>query len=125
MSQHQSSLALRSAGLASAAFIPTPLARLFSASILLAVLLSGALAQAAPPAAAEPAAADKLPPYETLDANKDGIVTLPEITVFSPPLAKRIQHCDSNGNKTLSRAEYAACQPKPAAKPAPAANESH
>ena len=54
----------------------------------------------------------ELPPYESLDANGDGVVTLPEIVVHSPPLARRIKHCDANGDEKLSRAEYAGCKPK-------------
>ena len=75
------------------------------------LLLAGAqgFAQNAAPASTQSA---ELPSYESLDANGDGIVTLPEIVVHSPPLAARVKHCDANGDEKLSREEYAACKPK-------------
>lgn len=80
------------------------------------LLLAGAqvLAQNAVPAAPARTQSAELPPYESLDANGDGIVTLPEIVVRSPPLAARVKHCDANGDETMSREEYAACKPKAA-----------
>jgi len=53
---------------------------------------------------------DVLPPYDRLDVNRDGIVTLPEIVVTAPALAERLRHCDTDHDEKMSRAEYAACQ---------------
>lgn len=73
-----------------------------------ALLLVSAAALADPPT--QTAATDDLPSYEQLDADHDGIVTLPEVVVHYPQFSKRIARCDSNGDKTLSREEYAACR---------------
>lgn len=62
-------------------------------------------------ATAAQSAADTLPRYESLDRDNDGVVTLPEVTVRAPELAKRIAHCDADRDSRLSRAEYAACKP--------------
>lgn len=83
-----------------------------------ALLTASAAALADPPA--QTAATDDLPSYEQLDADHDGIVTLPEVVVHYPEFAKRIARCDSNGDKTLSREEYAACRK---ARPAAAAHK--
>lgn len=77
-------------------------------ALAFASLLVPVAALADPPA--QTAATDALPSWEQLDANHDGIVTLPEVVVHYPALAKRIARCDSNGDKTLSRQEYAACR---------------
>ncbi|SDY82322.1 hypothetical protein SAMN04487939_106266 [Lysobacter sp. yr284] len=69
---------------------------------------------AAAPKPAPPSAATALPSYESLDGNGDGVVTLPEVTVRAPELAKRIVHCDGDRDRRLSRKEYAACKPAPA-----------
>jgi len=53
---------------------------------------------------------DVLPPYDRLDVNHDGIVTLPEIVVIAPALAERVRHCDTDRDDTMSREEYAACK---------------
>ncbi|PZQ13505.1 MAG: hypothetical protein DI564_11480 [Rhodanobacter denitrificans] len=79
------------------------------------VLAACATAQAAAPA---PPPDPPLLPYDTLDADHDGIVTLPEITVHAPHLARRLSACDRNGDRRLTREEYARCGPAPAA-PAP------
>lgn len=79
-----------------------------------ALLVVCAAAQAAPATAAHPAAA--LPKYESLDANGDGVVTLPEVVVKAPEWANRIRHCDTDKDQALSRGEYAACKPLPPAK---------
>lgn len=88
----------------------------FRFAVLSVLLLAGAQvhAQGASAKPEHPVKADgrELPAYESLDANGDGIVTLPEIVVHSPPLAARIKHCDANGDETMSREEYAACKPK-------------
>lgn len=81
--------------------------------VLLVLALSSIAAQGASPASANAGPpSDAVPSYEELDANKDGIVTLPEVVVHNPALAKRIAHCDSDNNKVLSRKELAACHPK-------------
>lgn len=94
---------------------------------VLALMLVSVGASAASPrqAAASPPGADGLPPYDSLDTDKDGIVTLPEVIVRSPSLAARIAHCDTNGDKRLSKEEYAACHPRPAAQSKAAASASH
>jgi hypothetical protein len=66
---------------------------------------------AAPPPPPDP----PLPAYDTLDADHDGIVTLPEITVHAPHLARRLAACDRDGDHKLTREEYARCGPAPAA----------
>jgi len=78
------------------------------------IVLTIVLVQTASAAQDEAKKADDaaLPAYEQLDANKDGIVTLPEVEVYSPALASRIRHCDANADGKLTRAEYAACKPK-------------
>lgn len=89
----------------------------------LALALCAGTALAAPPApgaaATRPAPAAarnaKLPAYGTLDTNRDGIVTLPEVDVYSRPLAASVRHCDADHNDKLSRDEYAACKPHDAA----------
>lgn len=53
---------------------------------------------------------DALPPYDKLDVNHDGIVTLPEIVVTAPALAERIRRCDTDRDEKMSRDEYAACK---------------
>lgn len=73
---------------------------------LSAALSFTAAAKDAPKPAAEP-----LPRYESLDSDGDGVVTLPEVTVRAPELAKRIAHCDADRDSKLSREEYAACKP--------------
>ncbi|MBW8811640.1 MAG: hypothetical protein JF591_23080 [Lysobacter sp.] len=85
------------------------------ALIAFAGLQAGADARAAPAKAAVAAEAAK-PSYESLDSNKDGVVTLPEVVVKAPDLAARIRHCDLDHNSALSRAEYAACKPAAAEK---------
>lgn len=68
-------------------------------------------AQAAAPA---PQTDPPLPAYATLDADHDGIVTLPEITVHAPHLVRRLAACDRNDDHKLTREEYARCGPAPA-----------
>ncbi|WP_067644621.1 hypothetical protein [Dokdonella koreensis] len=74
---------------------------------LAATLLGCAAAQAAAPAAHPN---EPLPPYETLDTDHDGIVTLPEVVVHAPHLAERLKACDRNGDHRLTREEYARCE---------------
>lgn len=78
-----------------------------------AALSACAAAQAAAPT--DPDAESPLPAYDTLDADHDGVVTLPEITVHAPHLARRLATCDRNGDRRLTRQEYARCGPVPAA----------
>ncbi|MFK3649453.1 hypothetical protein ACI2IY_13615 [Lysobacter enzymogenes] len=92
-----------------------PRIAVFAATAALA--LSVLPAFAAPPKPAPPPAAAALPSYESLDSNGDGVVTLPEVTVRAPELAKRIVHCDADRDRRLSREEYAACKPAPAPPP--------
>ena len=82
------------------------------AAALFALALTAFAASAADPPA--PTDTQALPLYETLDANRDGIVTLPEIVVHAPSLAERIKHCDIDRDDKLTREEYAACKPKDA-----------
>lgn len=81
--------------------------------LTLAVAAGGV--QAATPTV-DTADADTLPPYDRLDVDHDGIVTLPEIVVTAPAMAERIRHCDTDHDEKISRDEYAACKPR--AKPA-------
>lgn len=67
---------------------------------------------------------DVLPPYDRLDVNHDGIVTLPEIVVIAPALAERIRHCDTDRDDKMSREEYAACK-LPAASASSARHPAH
>lgn len=78
-----------------------------------AVLAACAAAQAATPATPEPDS--PLPAYDTLDADHDGLVTLPEITVHAPHLTRRLAACDRNGDRRLTHEEYARCASVPAA----------
>ena len=101
-------------------------ASIIATAALVAIAFVSFGAFAAPPEDGATSApdADALPPYDSLDANKDGIVTLPEVVVYSPSLAARITHCDTNGDKHLSREEYAACHPKTSAPSKPVAPAS-
>lgn len=83
-----------------------------AAAAAFAVAAFAAQAKDAPKPAAEP-----LPRYESLDSDGDGVVTLPEVTVRAPELAKRIAHCDADRDSTLSREEYAQCKPQAPARP--------
>ncbi|MCE3001623.1 MAG: hypothetical protein LW860_02815 [Xanthomonadaceae bacterium] len=103
--------------------------RTFAATLLLA-LGAGAASAAAPvaaPAPAQPPAArpEPLPSYEALDANRDGIVTLPEIDVYSRPLAREVQHCDHDNDRTMTREEHAACERHPMPAHHPGAHPAH
>lgn len=82
------------------------------ALIAVAGLRAGTDAQAAVAKTTEAAK----PSYDSLDSNKDGVVTLPEVVVKAPDLAARIRHCDLDHNSALSRAEYAVCKPAAAEK---------
>lgn len=51
-----------------------------------------------------------IPPYESLDKDKDGIVTLAEVTAVAPDWAERIRACDTDRDQTLTRSEYDVCK---------------
>lgn len=79
---------------------------LLSALCLQIAIAAGAYA--ADPAKPPPESRD-LPTYEALDANADGVVTLPEIVVVGHPMSDRIKQCDADHDDKLTREEYAAC----------------
>lgn len=83
-----------------------------------AALLGSVAAQAAAPAAAVTPPNEPLPPYDTLDADHDGIVTLPEVVVHAPHLVDRLKACDRDGDHRLTREEYARCESTAAHAPA-------
>ncbi|HEL3813312.1 TPA: hypothetical protein UMY79_000133 [Stenotrophomonas maltophilia] len=57
-----------------------------------------------------------LPAYESLDKDKDGIVTLAEVDAVAPDWAERLHTCDTDRDQKLSRGEYDVCkQTAPAA----------
>jgi hypothetical protein len=57
-----------------------------------------------------------IPAYESLDKDKDGIVTLAEVDAVAPDWAERMHACDTDHDKTLTRGEYDVCkQTTPAA----------
>ncbi len=87
--------------------VPFPLAIVASAVLSTASVAAVAAEPGEPPSTAK----DLLPPYEQLGVNSDGIVTLPEVEVHNPSLARRIAHCDANGDRKLSRDEYRRCKP--------------
>ncbi len=84
--------------------------------VAMAVAWSATAFAADPSAAAGNTPPYVLPPYDQLDVNADDIVTLPEVEVHNPELARRIAHCDTNGDHKLSREEYNRCKPLPAKK---------
>jgi len=81
---------------------------------LCAALLLGACSrtqEASKATAAEDVTEVKLiPPYESLDKNKDGIVTLAEVDAVAPDWAERLHACDTDRDKTLTRGEYDVCK---------------
>ncbi|EKT4089323.1 TPA: hypothetical protein UMF52_001660 [Stenotrophomonas maltophilia] len=57
-----------------------------------------------------------IPSYESLDKDKDGIVTLAEVDAVAPDWAERLHACDTDRDKTLTSGEYDVCkQTTPAA----------
>lgn len=71
------------------------------------LLLAGIAANAAAaPTAKAPA---PLPAFETLDKDKDGIVTLHEVDVYPDAIAARLRKCDADKDLKISRDEYARC----------------
>ncbi|MBN7829371.1 hypothetical protein J5H37_07225 [Stenotrophomonas maltophilia] len=80
---------------------------------LCAALLLGACSrtQEASKATAEDVTEVKLiPPYESLDRDKDGIVTLAEVDAVAPDWAERLHACDTDRDKTLTHGEYDVCK---------------
>ncbi|HIE1101885.1 MULTISPECIES: hypothetical protein [Stenotrophomonas] len=68
------------------------------------------------PKAAEDVTEVKLiPAYESLDKDKDGIVTLAEVDAVAPEWAKRLKACDTDRDQKLSRGEYDVCKQTSAA----------
>ncbi|HCT27483.1 MAG TPA: hypothetical protein DIW85_14895 [Stenotrophomonas sp.] len=51
-----------------------------------------------------------IPPYESLDKDKDGIVTLAEVDAVAPDWAERLHACDTDRDQKLSRGEYDVCK---------------
>ena len=80
---------------------------------LCAALLLGACSrtqEASKATAAEDVTEVKLiPPYESLDRDKDGIV-LAEVDAVAPDWAERLHACDTDRDKTLTRGEYDVCK---------------
>ncbi len=76
---------------------------------LLPMLLLAGIAgnAAAAPTAKAPAS---LPAFETLDKDKDGIVTLHEVNVYPDAIAARLRKCDADKDMRISRDEYAKCE---------------
>ena len=49
--------------------------------------------------------------FNAIDADQDGVLTLPEIEVYGgKALAKRLQKCDTNKDTKISREELIACK---------------
>lgn len=74
------------------------------------LLALSTLATAADVPAAAAAAGKDLPTFEKLDANHDGVVTLPEIEVYPDEVVAHMKHCDANKDEKLTRAEYEGCK---------------
>ena len=51
-----------------------------------------------------------IPSYESLDKDKDGIVTLAEVDAVAPDWAERLHACDTDRDKKLSPGEYDVCK---------------
>lgn len=51
-----------------------------------------------------------IPAYESLDKDKDGIVTLAEVDAVAPDWAERLHACDTDRDQKLSRGEYDVCK---------------
>ena len=55
--------------------------------------------------------ADTAHQFDLIDANKNGVLTMPEIEVYGgKALAQRLKKCDSNKDSVISREELAACK---------------
>ncbi|MGF6416787.1 hypothetical protein ABH900_000248 [Stenotrophomonas sp. AN71] len=92
-----------------------------AALVVATVLLLGACSKPQEASAPAAAAADVtevklIPPYESLDKDKDGIVTLAEVDAVAPDWAKQLSACDTDRDQKLTRGEYDVCkQTTPAA----------
>jgi len=51
-----------------------------------------------------------IPSYESLDKDKDGIVTLAEVDAVAPDWAERLHACDTDRDQKLTRGEYDVCK---------------
>ncbi|WP_423172783.1 MULTISPECIES: hypothetical protein [unclassified Stenotrophomonas maltophilia group] len=86
-----------------------PIALSFSAALLLGAC--SRTQEASRTTAAEDVTEVKLiPPYESLDKDKDGNVTLAEVDAVAPDWAERLHACDTDRDKTLSHGEYDVCK---------------
>ncbi|HDS1578003.1 hypothetical protein [uncultured Stenotrophomonas sp.] len=85
-----------------------------AALVVVAGLLLGACSkpqEASKATAAEDVTEVKLiPSYESLDKDKDGIVTLAEVDAVAPDWAERLHACDTDRDQKLSRGEYDVCK---------------
>ncbi|MDR2961806.1 MAG: hypothetical protein LBV10_19980 [Stenotrophomonas sp.] len=84
-----------------------------AALVVAAGLLLGACSKPQEPgktAADEVTQVKLIPPYESLDKDKDGIVTLAEVDAVAPDWAQRLHACDTDRDKTLTRGEYDVCR---------------
>jgi len=75
--------------------------KLLAATVLALVPLAGLAAESTPPATP----AGQSGSFETLDANKDGRISLPEASV-DPKLVESFSKTDKNGDGYLDNAEY-------------------
>ncbi|AEM51497.1 hypothetical protein [Stenotrophomonas maltophilia] len=85
-----------------------------AALVVVAGLLLGACSkpqEASKATAAEDVTEVKLiPSYESLDKDKDGIVTLAEVDAVAPDWAERLHACDTDRDQKLTRGEYDVCK---------------
>ncbi|WP_432591940.1 hypothetical protein [Stenotrophomonas maltophilia] len=85
-----------------------------AALVVAAGLLLGACSkpqEASKATAAEDVTEVKLiPSYESLDKDKDGIVTLAEVDAVAPDWAERLHACDTDRDQKLTRGEYDVCK---------------
>lgn len=84
-----------------------------AALVVAAGLLLGACSRPQEPsktAADEVTQVKLIPPYESLDKDKDGIVTLAEVDAVAPDWTKQLRSCDTDRDKTLTRSEYDVCR---------------
>ncbi|WP_409460034.1 hypothetical protein ACK1O1_10595 [Stenotrophomonas maltophilia] len=84
-----------------------------AALVVAAGLLLGACSKPQEPsktAAEEVTQVKLIPPYESLDKDKDGIVTLAEVDAVAPDWAQRLHACDTDRDRTLTRGEYDVCR---------------
>ncbi len=77
--------------------------RLLATAVALSAFASVAGAGEKPPAATTPAGQNVS--FDTLDANKDGRISMPEASV-DPKLVENFSKADKNGDGYLDSAEY-------------------